>query len=126
MDANGADFSDAVMDLAAARQAKLVGANLTSTSAIKMLGAGADFSAANASKAIFNGANLSGAIFNGALLTSASFIGSNLANASFHDARLAGADFSDATGALQENFIGACVSEMTRLPAGLVLQSCAE
>lgn len=124
--ANGANFSGATLDQSDMREAQLVGANFVGVSALQILGGAADFSAANASQAVFDGAILRGAIFTGALLTGTSFIGSDLAGASFRDARLAGADFTNATGTEQGNFTGACISELTRLPAGVILRNCAQ
>ncbi|MEL6226958.1 MAG: pentapeptide repeat-containing protein [Pseudomonadota bacterium] len=126
VDASGADFSGATLDRIDAREAKLIGTNLSDVSAIHMLGFGADFSAANAPGAKFDFATLRGAIFNGALLRNTSFIEADVAGASFRDVRFQGANLARMIGYAQADFSGACRSTETLMPPELRLPFCSD
>ena len=86
---------------------------------------GAVFAAASLRGAILVDANLSGANFDGANLTDARLSRSNLAGASFLDAQLGGADLTEVKQFDPARFKGACATSSTRLPAGLLLETCA-
>ncbi|MEO1475696.1 MAG: pentapeptide repeat-containing protein [Pseudomonadota bacterium] len=124
IEAAGADFSSANLDRADMREAQLIGANLNGSILTNSLALSTDFSGANASGAIFDFATLRGAIFDGALLSTASFVEADVANAKFRNARFHGANMARMINFGSADFTGACRSEATLLPPGLVLPLC--
>ena len=125
-EANGADFTKVNLQSAIFIEAKLIGAILHDADASGVHGQKADFSGANLTGARFDGAHLQDAIFDGAVLIGAHFPGARLEEASFRDARLVDADLSAALDYASAEFEGACISNGTRLPAGLDLPICAD
>ena len=83
-----------------------------------------DFSASVLTGAQMQAADLTGSIFDNAIMIEADLSAANLTNVSFRDVRLAGANLSNAIGIETANFEGACGSNASLLPEGLVLPDC--
>ncbi|MEM7005659.1 MAG: pentapeptide repeat-containing protein [Pseudomonadota bacterium] len=124
VEANGSDFSRASLDYADLLEAKLIDVNLSGASLAHGLCQSTNFSNASATGAVFDFAVLRDAIFDGSLLSGASFIEADVSGASFKGARLHGANLARIINSSLADFSGACRSDATLLPPGLVLPLC--
>jgi uncharacterized protein YjbI with pentapeptide repeats len=136
----GTDLRRVHLDSAKLRHAHLNKANLggADLAGANMTGAtltSANLAGANMTGATLTSANLAGANMTGATLTGARLIGANLVKATVSYANLHGADLSHAdlrqvdlrttTGLTSNHLKCARVNRLTRLPAGVVVPSCA-
>lgn len=121
---NSANMGGALLTGANLSDGKFIGAVLSDAKLQASTVHNADFSAATLSGASLSAADLTGSVFDNAVLQDADLTGANLTDVSFRDVRLSGAKLDGVVGIESANFDGACASEKTQLPVGLILPDC--